>query len=166
MKIKNKGVIVLCWLCVIFLFPATVYSISPEEFDSVVDFSVTIKELHSSLTEAGKIALDPDKFIIINGSVLSIQIYDKSEQEFAASVELVLGEWDGLEDVHIYKCVVIFQGPSFYPVIPSRTPREPVPGVVLKNSRVIVVAKLFEPYIDQMEEPVWYLEGLYIRPIG
>jgi hypothetical protein len=136
-----------------------------EDFDSVVDFSVTLKAL-SGLDEAGaRIYGLKSRYLLLDGTVTSIQFLNQEEETFQAQVELVAGEWIGLEDVRSYRCYVLFQGRRFFRLLPRRAPRGPDPTVIVPNDHILVVARALRLVQDEDQEPVWLLEGLHIRPL-
>jgi hypothetical protein len=67
--------------------------------------------------------------------------------------------------VKAYSCYVDFRGSEFFKVFPARAPRNPVPGTIVANARVLLVARV----LDIVNAPTGgkrvLLEGLYIRSI-
>jgi len=150
---------------VILLFLATpvLFSIDPGEFDAVADFSVTVKTL-SQLDEAMAVAYGlMDRFLLLDGTVAAILILDPSEEDFLVQVELVSGEWIGLEEVRSYSCWVLFSGSRFAGMFPARVPRNPPPGVIKTNDRILVVAMALQTVEIAEGETAWVLEGTHAR---
>ncbi len=144
--------------------PQTLYSLDRKDFDSIVDFSVTIKTL-SLYGKTDPSYIHTDKLFLLNGSVSGISFVDPKKENFAVRVELIYGEWVGLEDVKSYFCTVIFQGPEFYSLFPRRRPKNPSPDIISPNNRVLVVAKVINRVTDESGEPHWLLEGFHVRRI-
>lgn len=136
-----------------------------EDFDRVVDFSATVKTLETLSTaqarERGLLA----RLVLLDGTVTSLQFLNAEEAGFALEMELVSGEWIGLEDVKIYRCRVRFQGPAFFRQFPRRAPKNPEPAQVVLNDRVLIVAKAVARVGDEAGQSLWLLEGLHVRPI-
>ncbi len=152
---------------VILLFLATpvLFSIDPGNFDAVADFSVTVKTL-SQLDEATASAYGlMDRFLLLDGTVANILILDPAEENFLVQVELVSGEWIGLEEVRSYSCWVLFSGPRFAGMFPARVPRTPPPGVITANDHILIVAMALQTVEIAEGETAWILEGIHARPL-
>ena len=149
---------------VLILAPAA-FCIDAGDFDAVADFSVTIKTL-SRLDEATATAYGlMNRFLLLDGTVTNILVLDKNKESYLVQVELVSGEWIGLDEVRSYSCWVLFSGPSFAGVFPARTPRNPPPGVITSNDSILIVAKLLQTVEIAEGETAWVLEGIYTRPL-
>ena len=101
-------------------------ALSRGDFDRVVDFSVTLKTL--AAVAEGKAPLPTGKMLLLSGTVSDVNILNKDERAFKVRIELITGEWIGLEDVKAYACYVEFSGPEFFKVFPARPPRTASPG--------------------------------------
>jgi hypothetical protein len=144
---------------------APILAYDREDFDRVVDFAATVKTLDGMSTaqarEKGLLA----RLVLLDGTVAALQFLDAEEASFAVEMELVAGEWVGLEDVKIYRCRVRFQGPAFFSQFPRRAPKNPDSSVVVLNDRVVVVARAVARGEDGAGQPLWLLRGLHVRPI-
>jgi hypothetical protein len=148
-----------------FLPPAGAFAISKSELERVVDFSVTVKTLDRlDVATARDYHLD-ERFLVLDGTVGSIEVIDPEESRYQVVVELISGEWIQLEEVRSYRCLVLFSGPEFARVFPRRAPREAGPRVIVANERVLMVARLLEPVELEPGKSVWVLEGTYVRPL-
>ena len=85
------------------------FGLSRADFDRVVDFSVTLKDL--SAVADGREPLPSGKLVILNGTVSDVNVISKDEGSFRVRIELITGEWIGTEDVKSYTCYVDFTGP-------------------------------------------------------
>ncbi len=137
------------------------------ELPRVLDLSVDLKGLDQSL-EAGEPARIPtDRLVLLNGTVTNLTFLDRKRESFSVLVELVTGEWVGLEEVKSYKALVLFEGTDFYDVFPSRSGAERPANTILKNDRVVLLARALEPVEwggpGQLR---WLLGGYYVRRIG
>jgi len=112
-----------------------------EDFDAVVDFSVTLKALAGTDEAAARAYGLKDRYLLLDGTVTAIQFLEPDEERFRAQVELVAGEWIGLEEVRSYRCYLLFQGRRFFRLLPRRAPRSPDASLILPNDRILVVAR-------------------------
>jgi hypothetical protein len=94
-----------------------------------------------------------------------ILVLDANEENYLVQVELVSGEWIGLEEVRSYSCWVLFSGPRFAAVFPARVPRNPPPGVISANDHILVVAAPLQTVETAEGERAWVLEGIHARPL-
>ena len=141
------------------------FSIDAGDFDAVADFSVTIKTL-SRLDESSASAYGlMNRFLLLDGTVTNILVLDNNEESYLVQVELVSGEWIGLDEVRSYSCWVLFSGPRFANVFPARVPRNPPPGVISSNDAILIVAKPLQTVEIAEGETAWVLEGIYARPL-
>lgn len=154
----------ICLLSILLL-PGSLFAYDQRDFDQVVDFSTTLKELNL-LSEAEIPAfLAAGKLLVLSGTVSAVRIIDDSEENFQVVLDLVSGEWLGLEDVRSYRCSVLFQGSRFSSVFPRRAPRNPGPEVIVANDRVLVAARAIEKISLAGGEQTWLVEGLHVRRI-
>jgi len=150
--------------CVIFILAArTLPALTRGDFDRVVDFSVTLKTLAAAAE--GKAPLPSGRMLLLSGTVSEVDILNKDEKSFKARIELIAGEWIGLEDVKAYSCYVEFSGPDFFKVFPARPPRVATPNVITMNARVVVVCSPLDIVDTPQGEKRVRASGLYIRSI-
>jgi hypothetical protein len=150
--------------CVILLLGVVMLpALSRGDFDRVVDFSVTLKTLAAAAE--GKAPLPTGKMLLLSGTVSDVNILNKDEQGFKVRIELIAGEWIGLEDVKAYACYVEFNGPEYFKVFPARAPRTATPDVITLNSRVMVVCSPLDIVNTPQGEKHVRASGAYIRII-
>ena len=140
-------------------------ALTKTDFDSVVDFSVTLRELSYALKADASVKINPEKFIVVYGTVSSVSFLNRKKDTYKVRLELVSGEWIGLEDVKSYRVYVDFEGPDYYRVIPARRPKTIGSEVVVKDSRVLIIAKIVKPIEIPLSGKYWLLKGVYIRKI-
>ena len=149
-------------LVLLFWAPAA-FSIDTSDFDAVADFSVTIKTL-SQLDEAVAAAYGlMDRFLLLDGTVTNILVKDSNEESYLVQIELVSGEWIGLDEVRSYSCRVLFSGPRFAKVFPPRVPRNPPPELIKENDTILIVALPLQTVETGEGKTAWVLEGIYAR---
>jgi hypothetical protein len=137
--------------------------LSRADFQRVVDFSITLKDL--AAVADGHESLPTGKIVILNGTVSDVNVISKDEASFRVRIELITGEWIGTEDVKSYTCYVDFTGPEYFKIFPARQPRNPVPGTVVINSRVIVVGQPVAVTTTPMGEKRVLVQGMFVRTV-
>jgi len=136
-----------------------------QDFDRIVDFATTVKSLDGlSAAQARERGL-VGRLLLLDGTVAALHFLDSEEVTFDVEMELVAGEWVGLEEVKIYRCRIRFQGPGFFPQFPRRAPKSPGPFQVALDDRVLVVVKALRKEGEESGQPLWLLQGLHVRPI-
>ncbi len=138
----------VCVTAVVLLhLPAGAREISA--FDSIVDFSITLRELAeiAAEREAGSVADEP--LIIVDGYIASVVVTDDTDGSFSADIELVDGEWLDLDEVRAYRAVAVAEGERFRERIPRR-PRPSAPrDHIVAGRHGIAVARLVDIREDE-----------------
>ena len=63
-----------------------------------------------------------------------MNILNKEQATFKVRIELITGEWIGLDDVKSYACYIDFTGPEFFKVFPAAPARPPRPRARTRGS--------------------------------
>jgi hypothetical protein len=149
----------------LFFFAAAtaVFGLSRADFERVVDFSVTLKDL--AAVADGRESLPSARIVILNGTVSDVDVISKEEGSFRVRIELITGEWIGTEEVKSYTCYVDFNGPEYFRTFPARPPKVLAPGTVAINSRVIVIGRPIEVTKTPMGEKRVLVEGMFVRTV-
>ena len=150
-------------LALLLLAAAGALAATRADFDRVVDFSVTLKTLAAAA--AGTQPLPTGKMIMLTGTVSSVTIVNKDPATFQARIELITGEWFGLDDVKAYSCYVDFSGQEFFATFPARAPAQPGPDVVLQNARVLVAGRAVTVVTTPLGDKRVVVDGASIRVI-
>ncbi|MFW5994867.1 MAG: hypothetical protein ACOCRN_02060 [Spirochaetia bacterium] len=154
-------------------------------FDEIVDFSMTLEDLHtlarerssgSSASSNGSngtssdsqartnVNIDEFPLLLIDGYIASTVVHQDSEEAFSATIELVDGEWEGLDEVHAYRARLLAEGDAFRERIPSRPPSSPGDDEILAGRRGIALARLQEFRTDPVTgNAIAVLETLRFR---
>jgi len=141
-----------------------VFSDLKENFDRIVDFSLRMDNLGQRLTKAGGVAGLTDKLLILTGAVASVQFLGGEGDNFVAALELVDGDWIGVEDVQMYRAYLIVHGTDFEARLPVKRSKEGVPNEILPNSQILAVGKIVE--VDTSEAgAIPIIECYYIRQL-
>ena len=138
-------------------------ALSRAELDRIIDFSVTLKSLAVAAQSGGP--LPQGKTVLLSGTVSDVNIVNKDPAEFRVRLELIAGEWIGLEDVKSYPCYVDFAGADYARLIPARPPREATHDLVTLNSRVIVIGRVVGVTSAALGGSEALVDGAFIRPV-
>jgi len=139
------------------------FSLSRADFERVVDFSITLKDL--AAVAEGRESLPSAKLVILNGTVSDVDVMNKEEASFRVRIELITGEWIGTQDVKSYSCYVDFTGLQYSAIFPVRPPKTAAPGTVVINSRVIVVGRPLAVTVTPLGEKRVLVEGMFVRTV-
>ncbi|MQY76429.1 MAG: hypothetical protein GH155_02230 [Spirochaeta sp.] len=132
---------------------------SKSDFDKILEFSTSLKNLEQSAF------LENGKLLLLNGTVSNLQVLDKEKESFKIMVEIVAGEWIGLDEVRSYRCFVLFAGKDFFSIFPSRKPKNPSAEMIFLNDRIILLAKASPSTEEMREQGIWLLDGLHVRQL-
>lgn len=147
----------------LLLGSAMLPALSRADLDRIMDVSVTLKTL--SAVADGKAPFPAGKMILLSGTVSDVNIIDKDQATFKVRIELITGEWIGLEDVKAYTCYIEFSGPEYFKIFPARAPREATPDVIALNSRVLIIGRPLDVVNTPLGAKHVLVEGAYIRSV-
>ncbi len=145
------------------LFAGTLGAFERPDFDKIVDFSLTLKDIVSLVKKPD---FNPEKYgkiLIFDGSVSTITLVEKNPASFSAELVVVNGEWKGTEDVSLFQSFVYAEGPEFAKRLPERRPKEPGPGLISQNDHVLVVGRIADVYVDEKGNRFPVIVAYYIR---
>lgn len=143
--------------------PAILPALSRADLERVIDFSVTLKSLAAAADSGAPVPAGRN--VLLSGTVSDVTILDKDPAAFKVRIELITGEWIGLEDVKSYYCYVEFTGPDYVKVFPARAPRGANRDLVTLNSRVLVVGRVVNVGTTPLGARRVLVDGAYIRTI-
>lgn len=150
-------------LFLVFL-PLLIFGQTIEDFNDVVDFDINIGSLARAAAAEDREAL-PDRLVIIDGAVASRLVIDGNPDTYMGQIELVGGEWLGVEEVVTYRCFLLLEGPKFANAIPARRTRTKNPEEIEVNSRIMVVAEYMGLFDMNDGTTVAVLRAHHIRSI-
>ena len=151
----------VCALLACGIVSVSAFAQNRAAFDKIVDFSVTLKTV--SAAAAGEAVLPANRLFLLEGSISEIVVLDDRPQAWKVRVELMAGEWIGVEAVRGYRCWVTFAGPAYADVFPAEVPDEPSPDYLPLHTRVLVLARAPTPAVTPLGEKVMTVEGLSVR---
>jgi len=111
------------------------------DIHSVIDFSMSTKTLVETVRDQRYDLIDPTRYYILTGSVASTLVLDPNPDTYLALIELVDGEWIGLDRIEVYRMYVILEGAQFSNRVLDRLPRDPGPEVIQANSTLLLIAQ-------------------------
>jgi hypothetical protein len=150
--------------CILLLVgPALLPALSRADLERVIDFSVTLKTLATAADSGAPIPAG--RTVLLSGTVSDVNILNKDQAGFKVRIELITGEWIGLEDVKSYSCYVEFTGSEYFKVFPVRAPRQANRDLVTLNSRVLVIGRVLDVGATPLGARRVVVDGAYIRSI-
>ena len=155
-----RKTLALLFLCIPFL----IFGQSFEDFNGVIDFDTTLAELDKIAANGDPEAL-PSRFVIIDGAVASRLVVNPDTADFVGELQIVSGEWLGVERVVRYECILVLAGPEFASAIPSRRSRGANPKEIGLNTRILAVAKAIGLHEREDGTRVPVLQAYYIRKL-
>ena len=153
-------ILAFLFLCI----PALIFGQSIEDFNDVIDFNITLGDLDKIAMSGNPDAL-PSTFLIIDGAVASRIVINSNAAEFVGELQIVGGEWKGVEEVVRYECILVLVGPEFASAIPARRSRRANPKEIGLNTRILAVAKAIGLHEREDGSIVPVLQAYYIRKI-
>jgi hypothetical protein len=141
---------------------ASGYSLDREEVDAVVEVEETVKSL-ARAAERGELPDGDNRAYLLDGIVAGIEVLESSEEAFRARIELVRGEWQGLEEVVLYKVYVDVSGAEFAARIPTGRSNEGPEDAILTDEPALVVGPLTDVTSDAEGTPIPVVDAFYIR---
>lgn len=161
MRRKGFFLLILLALCV---SPVSVFSDLKKDFDGIVDFSLTMDNIQKRLDAQGGPAGLTDKLLVLTGAVASVQFLGGEGEGFVAALELVEGEWIGVQDVHMYKAYLIVYGADFEARLPEKRSRDGVENEIMVNSQILAIGRIVD--VDTSESGlIPIIECYYIREL-
>ena len=145
----------------LFLTAPYIFAADTADFNGIVDFSVTLDRMEKILS--GEQTFDPEKIVILDGAIGSITIADDTGESFLAYAELVKGEWDAAEDLHIYSCYIEFSGPDFSRIVSVKPSTES--GMIAPNGKVIIIGKIVSVLENEAGDQTALVEALFARTV-
>jgi hypothetical protein len=151
-------------LYMLIFAPFSIFGQTSDDFNAIVDFNTTLKDLHEAAVKGDDSTL-PYRLVIIDGTVAGLEVLVADEAEYLGQVILVSGEWQGVESVVKYQCVVLLEGERFVNAIPARRSRTPHPDEIQLNSRILVVARILGIVEWDSNSNITVLSAEHIRQI-
>lgn len=144
----------------LLLISAPLLQADREAFDDAVNFSLSLPRLHSGINRSPERIMG--QTVLIDGVVSSITHYGTDETDFLVLVELVSADWDGLEEINLYRAYVLF-GPDFMDEFPLQPGRDPGPRVVPANAHILVAGQVTQAVGEEDGSTTAVVEAYHLR---
>lgn len=155
-----RKILALLFLCT----PFFIFGQTFEDFNGVVDFNTSLGDLDQIAMRGDPDAL-PSRFVIIDGAVASRIIVNADAANFVGELQIVSGEWKGVETVVRYECILVLAGPEYASAIPARRSRRANPNEIELNTRILAVAKAIGLHQREDGTFVPVLQAYFIRKL-
>jgi hypothetical protein len=134
-------------LCVLLLsgIALALPSLEKKDFDEIVDFSLDIKEISKIVQDPGFNPAAHTRTLVFDGSIAGILVLEEDPGEFMAEIEVAGGEWEGMNEVSLFRVFVYALGPQFAPRITGEA------ADITRNSRVLVAGVIDGVYTDEAD---------------
>ncbi len=153
----------------IFFFLILTFSLSAQDtmdLEKQLDFDLTLKDIVLMVDSGQSNDIDMDRYIILDGVVSGREVLYADEENFVGMLEISYGEWEGLENVVMYKCLVQVQGLEFASMIPVRRSRTPNPAEIALNTNILVLGKYLGYSEDESGQKYPVIEGIKVRKVN
>ena len=134
--------------------------------DSQINFDLTLKNIVTMVESGNSNNIDMDKYIILDGIVSDRMVLTSDKENFVGMLEISYGEWEGLENVSIYKSLIQIQGLEFASMIPVRRSRKPNPEEITLNTHLLILGKYLGYTEDDSGNKTPVIEGYKLRKIN
>ncbi len=134
--------------------------------DTIINFDLTLKKIVKLVESGNSNDIDMDQYIILDGIVSDRIILASDKENFVGRLEISYGEWEGLENVAIYKCLIQIQGLEFASMIPARRSRTPNPNEITLNTHLLILGKYLGYNEDDSGNKTPVIEGYKLRKIN
>jgi hypothetical protein len=130
--------------------------LEPDALLKVLDVSLDLKGIVRLVESPHFHPSTYKKYVLFDGSISAITILASDPEQFTAELEVVNGEWEGTEQIHLYRAFVYVQGPEYASVLSS---------TIQLNDAVIIVGSIEEVYTDEQGNRYPILLAVAIRKI-
>ncbi|MFW5738303.1 MAG: hypothetical protein ACOCVO_00115 [bacterium] len=159
---KLAFVVLVAALLTLVAIPG-ISQITPQEFESVINFEDSIESLATLVNTGAYDQIDADRYHVLDGVVASTQIFDPDPESFQAVIELVSSRWIGLERIEAYHIYVLVEGPEYAVRIPERMPRDPGPEVIQTNQELLVIGPFIGTAMLDASTEVAVIQAVALR---
>lgn len=150
----------------LIVITSNLFSVDKATVDEVIDFSLTLERVYTTIQNRGIEALPTNKSVIMFGAISSIQIVqDADNAPFLAEMVLVNGKWVGMEYVEIYSSIVQLRGPEFENRIPKPRSRTRIRDPIEANTEVIILGNIIGTRENTDGSIIPLIEAMYIRKL-
>lgn len=132
-------------------------------FEELAAFDYTIKALATEVAAGNTDSIPKDRYMILDGIVSSRQLVSPAENDYVGILELSSGEWEGGEDLYMYRCYVQLIGPDFFGTVPEPRSRTASPDEIPLHAHILLVGTYLGYGEDQQGNRFPVLEAVDFR---
>jgi hypothetical protein len=125
------------------------------------DNFVTISE---ELKKIAEFELTGQEEITFCNRLLLEEAFPEDIKKVRVQIELVLGEWIGMEEVKSYRGLIYFEGPEAFKIFHRRKEKDASSLWIPLNSKILIVVRPVD-IVEMSDNQVWLFEGYHIRHI-
>ena len=119
-------------------------SLEKKDFDKIVDFSLDLKGIYK-IVQDPSFYPDGKRAAIFDGTVTSIFVHNPDPAEFLAELVVAGGEWEGPDEVSLFRVYIYVLGPEFAQRIDSENPD------IRQSTRLLIVGVIDSVYTDETD---------------
>jgi len=131
--------------------------------ESTINFDMTLEKLATLISEGKSSTINPDQFLIIEGTVSGREVLNPDKNDYSAILDISSGRWEGTEKIFTFHCYVQLKGSKFEGAVPVRRSRKPNPKEISLNSRILILGKYIGYTEDEKGNKYPVITGLKIR---
>ncbi len=137
-----------------------------DRFLETVDMQTSLASLNAAIDNPELLQDLANRVLILDAIVASILLYSDDPNDYYAEVELVGGSWEGVQNVEMHRAYAVLTDGRFAGRLAERAPRDPNPDLILRNSRILLAARLVDLTEDDMGQLVPLVLAYEIRTIN
>jgi hypothetical protein len=112
---------------------------TPEQLEDTIDFDTSLDTVAEAVRRGAIDQIEVERYLMVEGSVASIIVFDPNPDTYQAVVELVSARWQGLESIDVNRVYVLLQGPSFADRVLERPNPNAGPQAIQVNQQLLVI---------------------------
>lgn len=123
--------------------------LNPVDFRAVYEFETSLSEIIDRIDDPTFTDRLFNEVVVVFDAVVSdVIVFSPDPADYYAEVEVVTGQWIGLEDVRLDRAIVFIADPALAGRVAERAPRDPDPDLILRNSKILVAGRLYQVFED------------------
>lgn len=124
---------------VLLLIGHLVIARTPEQLEDTIDFDTSIDTIAEAVRSGTTVEIEPERYLMLEGSVAAVIVFDPTPETFQAVVELVSADWQGLQSIAVNRVYILLQGPVFADRVASRP--TPDADTIQVNQELLVIGQ-------------------------
>jgi hypothetical protein len=152
----------LITLVILILAEHTIVARTPEQLNDTIDFETSIGTIAAAVRSGDVAELELERYLMVEGSVAAVIVFDPAPETFQAVVELVSAEWEGLDSIAVDRVYVFLQGPGFADRI-SQRPSAVAGSEVIQINQDLLVIGPFVGTAQLADEELGVIQAVRLR---